>query len=235
MNVVGHVRVSGRGQLSGDGPERQEEAISFFCRKHELILIPRSDKKTFFEEAQSGTIDAFERPVFEEMIAFIKSRKDISGFVVESAHRLARKLTVSELLLEECRNQGVQVFTADAGGLVDLANSEDDPMRVLLRQMIGSIAEYQKSELVKKLRVARERIRERTGRCEGRPFYGETAIERRILQAAIQIFNSVNNYDRTAKMLNEAGFTTRYGKPWSRQNVNHIITNHIKHTAPLCD
>jgi len=44
----------------------------------------------------------------------------------------------------------------------------DDPTRKLMRQMMGAIADYEKSMIVLKLRGAPARKKARTGRCEGR-------------------------------------------------------------------
>jgi hypothetical protein len=42
-----------------------------------------------------------------------------------------------------------------------------------MRQIAGSFAQYEKTRLVTKLRGARERIREASGKCEGRKSYAE--------------------------------------------------------------
>ena len=56
---------------------------------------------------------------------------------------------------------------------------QDDPARVLMRQMVGALAQYEKATIVMKLRGARERKRAKTGRCEGRKPFGKTQAERR--------------------------------------------------------
>lgn len=48
----------------------------------------------------------------------------------------------------------------------------NDPTRILVRQMMGAIAQYEKSQIVLKLRGARLRKRAKDGRCEGRKPYG---------------------------------------------------------------
>ena len=42
--AVGYVRVSGRGQLAGDGPERQAEAIRGYAKSHRLELVEFSEE-----------------------------------------------------------------------------------------------------------------------------------------------------------------------------------------------
>jgi DNA invertase Pin-like site-specific DNA recombinase len=53
----------------------------------------------------------------------------------------------------------------------------NDPTRILVRQMMGAVAQYEKSQIVLKLRGARLRKRAKEGRCEGRKPYGFYAGE----------------------------------------------------------
>lgn len=51
--------------------------------------------------------------------------------------------------------------------------TEDTPTAVLVRQVLGAIAQFEKTSLVAKLRGARERKRREDGKCEGRKSYAE--------------------------------------------------------------
>jgi hypothetical protein len=53
----------------------------------------------------------------------------------------------------------------------------------MMRQIVGSFAEYEKARLVAKLRAARERKRTASGKCEGRKSWAEINPE---LSAASQ-------------------------------------------------
>jgi len=53
-----------------------------------------------------------------------------------------------------------------------LPAGDDDPTRVLIRQVLGAVAQFEKSVIVAKLRAARVRKRRETGRCEGRKPFG---------------------------------------------------------------
>jgi DNA invertase Pin-like site-specific DNA recombinase len=54
-------------------------------------------------------------------------------------------------------------MTASGDNLTD----SSDPSRVMMRQIAGSFAQYEKTRLVAKLRAARERKRQAVGKCEG--------------------------------------------------------------------
>ena len=49
----------------------------------------------------------------------------------------------------------------------------DTPTAVLVRQVLGAISEFEKTSLVAKLKAARDRKREATGKCGGRKSYKE--------------------------------------------------------------
>jgi DNA invertase Pin-like site-specific DNA recombinase len=50
---------------------------------------------------------------------------------------------------------------------------EDTPTAVLVRQVLGAIAQFEKASTVAKLKAARDRKRARDGKCEGRKSHAE--------------------------------------------------------------
>jgi DNA invertase Pin-like site-specific DNA recombinase len=90
-----------------------------------------------------------------------------------SLSRFARDLVAQELGLLLLIKRGVRVLTANGDDLTDTS----DPSRVMMRQIAGSFAQYEKTRLVTKLRGARERVREVKGKCEGRKSYAERSPE----------------------------------------------------------
>ena len=54
---------------------------------------------------------------------------------------------------------------------------EDTPTAVLVRQVLGAIAQFEKAGLVAKLAAARKRKRVANGKCEGRKSLSETRPE----------------------------------------------------------
>ena len=54
---------------------------------------------------------------------------------------------------------------------------EDTPTAVLVRQVLGAIAQFEKASAVAKLASARKRKRESTGKCEGRKAHAELRPE----------------------------------------------------------
>lgn len=219
--VFGYIRVSGLGQVDKDGPKRQRDAIVEFAAKQGLDLDPAH---VYEEKGVSGTIEGSNRPAFAAMFARIEELREIgvevAGFVCERLDRLARTLHVSELLLEECRKSNLAVYATDQGDLRDMASDGGDPMRVLLRQFIGALNEYQKSELVKKLKLARERVRKERGYCEGRKPFGSTRLEQQALELIRNFHQQGMKSEEMAHTLTVAGFRNRNGGAYTRQSIH---------------
>lgn len=156
--VFGYLRVSGRNQIGGDGFERQRTTIEAYCTAKGLKVI-----RWFQDGAVSGEVDTADRDGFAEMMMLV-GPGTTQTVLVERADRLGRTLAVCEIACEEARKSGVQIL--EAASDTDLTNS-DDPTRVLIRQVLGSLAEWNKNVMVKRLRAARDRIRVEKGRCEG--------------------------------------------------------------------
>lgn len=80
-----------------------------------------------------------------------------------------------------------------------------------------------------KLRGARQRMKAKTGRCEGRKPYGATDGEKAIIARMKELRASGVAYDRIAATLNSEGVTTRTpGKHWHGFAVNQILNRSTK-------
>ena len=94
-----------------------------------------------------------------------------------------------------------------------------------MRQMMGAIAEYEKSMIVLKLRGARARKKARTGRCEGRKTYGYYPGEKRTVERMQALRNEGLGFDRIADALNREGIQPRRADTrWHGVVVNRILS-----------
>jgi DNA invertase Pin-like site-specific DNA recombinase len=219
IKAVSYLRVSGKGQVEGDGFERQRTAIARFCKaaKYELV-------EEFRDEGVSGTKDLDSRPGLAALLDRLESN-GVKVVVVERADRLARDLMVSEVILGQLAKAGAQVLTADGA---DLSSAADDPTRTLIRQVLSAVAQFDKSVTVLKLRAARERLRRKGHRVEGRKPYGFRPDERAMLDRMRHLRELPRgerlSYEAIAAHLNADGHTTRYGKPWTRAGVFQVLS-----------
>jgi DNA invertase Pin-like site-specific DNA recombinase len=228
MRAIGYIRVSGKSQVEGDGPDRQRIAIEAFCQDNEVEL-----QGIRFEKAVSGTVEGMDRPEFSSILEHIKANPTVDAIVVEHLDRLARDLMVQEVLLRDCRDLGIQVFSVDSGRLEDVADNSGDPTRVMVRQIMGAIAQCEKSRIVGKLGGARARVKAETGRCEGRKPFGEgkDLYEKRVLHALIEMREAGIKSRFIGNALAQQGLgNPKTGKPYTRNFINRLIARHCKNT-----
>lgn len=165
--VFVYCRVSTGEQLDGGGFDRQVESCRKFCEVKGWTPL------RIFREQESGSVESANRPLLSQAIELAgpDSALGVDTLVVERADRLARDLIVGELFYRECRQKKIKVYAADSGE--ELVNATGDPTRTLIRQVLGSLSEWSKAEIVKKLQAGRRRKKELTGKpCGGPAGYG---------------------------------------------------------------
>jgi DNA invertase Pin-like site-specific DNA recombinase len=222
--AVAYMRCSGLGQVDGDTWDRQEAAVRKYATANGMTV---ADGDWFRDEGVSGTKDMGDRPGLAALLDRIESN-GVRVVLVENPTRLARDLMVSEVILAQLRDAGCRVIACDSGhDLID--ESDDDPTRRLIRQVLGAVAEFDRRVTVLKLKAARERIRRRTGRCEGRKPYGSRPGEAAVIARIRELHRKPHGHERRslqeiADILNAEGVTTRTGKPWAKGTLHQIIT-----------
>jgi Site-specific recombinases, DNA invertase Pin homologs len=217
--AVSYLLVSGKGQIDGDGFDRQRDSIARFAVRNALDIIAE-----FRDEGVSGTKELANRPGLAAVIDRLESN-GVRVVVVERADRLARDLMINEIIVDQLTRLGARVLTADGA---DLTTADGDPTRTLIRQVLGAVAQFEKSVIVLKLRAARDRIRRRDGRCEGRKPFGSRPSEAVALERIRQLRRKPKGRPRLsiaaiAEQLNLEGMPTRQGRPWRPSSVHAIL------------
>ena len=143
-----------------------------------------------------------------------------------SAPTAWRDLLVSEVILDQFRDLGVKVVAADSGA--ELTAGDDDPTRVLIRQVLGAVAQFEKAVIVSKLKGARVRKRRAEGRCEGRKPYGTKPGETGTVAYIAKLRRKPKGGERLsfaaiAERLNAERLPTRTGRPWAPETVRGIV------------
>lgn len=220
MKAFSYLRVSGKSQVDGDGFTRQREAIQNYADNHHISIVDE-----FKDEGVSGTTEMSDRDGLARLLDRIE-QNGVRTVIVERADRLARDLIVGEVIRREFRELGVTVY--DASGTELTADDDDDPTKVLIRQLLGAIAQFDKSVIVRKLRAARERQRRTHGRCEGRKPYGSTPTEQVVLDLMIGLRRKPRHgrrmsFQKIADQLNGDGHHARSGNDWKGTTIRNII------------
>ena len=148
--VVGYYRTSSNSNVGQDkdSRKRQQHAVMNYASSNGMTVVSE-----FYDKGVSGTKEILNRPSFMKMLDYCEDN-EISTIVLEDASRMSRDLIIQET--------GFQYLTTKLGyKLVSVANPdtfvEHSRTGTLIRQVLGTIAQFEKSNLVEKLRVARER------------------------------------------------------------------------------
>jgi DNA invertase Pin-like site-specific DNA recombinase len=217
---VSYLRVSGKSQVDGDGFPRQRECIARYASSQRIELVDE-----YRDEGVSGSKELADRQGLAALFDRVESN-GIRIVIVERADRLARDLMVGEIILTRFRELGVRVIAAESG--IDLTANDDDPTRVLIRQVLGAVAQFEKSVIVLKLLAARDRMRRRDGRCEGRKPFGARPGEAEIIDRILLMRRGSRHMERMsfakiATALNASGVPTRQGGVWQPGTVYQVV------------
>lgn len=215
--AITYLRVSGKAQIEGDGFPRQREVCERYAAAHDIEIVDE-----YRDEGVSGTRELDDRAGLSALFSRLASN-GIRLVLVERADRVARDLMVSEIILKQFRDLEVRVIAAADGGN-DLTSDSSDPTATLIRQVLGAVAEFEKSVLTAKLRAARQRKKRLTGRCEGAKPYGDREGEDRVIARILRWRAEGLSYNAITDRLNQRHVPTRLeGAKWSRSLVYSII------------
>jgi len=120
-----YLRVSGKGQVKGDGFPRQLQAIKTYAAEHDLKAV-----QVFREEGVAGNKESMDRPAWAAMMTALLGN-GVKTVIIEKLDRLARDLMVQEATIAHLAKNGimlisaVQVLTAERQGLSAVAVGEE--------------------------------------------------------------------------------------------------------------
>jgi len=213
-SATGYTRVSGPSQLGDtDGFPRQRAAIERYATAHGLRVA-----RWFEERAVCGATEWEARPAWAEMLAALNGTRTV---LIERLDRLARDLMVQEHIIADLKRRGVVLISAAEPDLCT-----DDPSRKLMRQIMGSIAEYDRAMIALKLNSGRARVKAATGRCGGVYPYGRhprrpEEVER--LEQILQWHKEGLNLVAITGLLEDRGIPSRLGRRWDPKTVSRIL------------
>ena len=218
--VIGYTRVSTAEQVEGFGLDVQEAAIRKYCKAEGLQLVAM-----LTDQGQSGSNGLDDRLGLAEGLARIE-KGEASGLVVYRLDRLAR-----DLLLQETVHARLEAVGASVLSVSEPAMTGDDPTRVLVRQLLGGIAQYERAVIRGRMMAGKAAKVAKGGYGGGRPAYGLKAAggelvanpdERRIVEMVTFMRQRGDSYRQIAAGLTEWRLTTRTGGPWNPNQVRRI-------------
>jgi DNA invertase Pin-like site-specific DNA recombinase len=217
--AIAYLRTSSAANVGRDkdSDKRQLAAIEAYARANGFEIVA-----TFYDAAVSGADPVTERPGFSEMLSRVVSN-GARTIIVESPDRFARDLAVQLAGHDMLRKQGIALIPASAPDFF----TEDTPTAVLVRQVLGAIAQFEKATTVAKLAAARKRKRIETGRCEGRKPLADTKPE--VVAMAKRLHRKGPKRGRMslraiASRLAATGHLNERGAPYSAKSVAAMLS-----------
>jgi DNA invertase Pin-like site-specific DNA recombinase len=213
--AVAYLRTSSAANVGNekDSATRQRAAIQAFANATGLTIVHE-----YYDAAVSGADRIDARPGFAEMIAYMNSN-GARTILVESASRFARDLIVQETGYRWLKDQGFTLIAVDDPD----AFTAETPTAVLIRQILGAVSQFEKANLVSKLKGARDRKSASVGRrVEGRKGYTRGNSE---LCKLAKELNETRTLHETAAELarRNSAYTTASGKPFSASQVKRLV------------
>jgi DNA invertase Pin-like site-specific DNA recombinase len=194
-----------------DSDKRQRAAIAAFAKAHGFEIVAE-----FYDAAVSGSDQITERPGFKAMLDRIAGN-GVRVILVESPDRFARDLTVQLTGHDFLKSLGVALIPATAPDFF----TQDSPTAVLVRQVLGAIAQFDKTSLVAKLKAARDRKKAATGKCGGRKTYSEARPE--TVALARDMSAKRMSLRTISAELAAQGHTTAKGRPYAASAVQAML------------
>jgi DNA invertase Pin-like site-specific DNA recombinase len=163
-----YMRTSTMTNKDGDSVHRQKSSVMKWVKSNGYSV------KGEYWDIESGKMDTFERPEFMNMISD-SERLGIKVLVFSDQTRLSRDIIVQESTFRLLSSRGYSLISSENPD----SFLSDSPTNSLIRQIMGSFSEFDRSSTVHKLKVSRIRKKEsnrdkgivnrnRKGKCEGR-------------------------------------------------------------------
>ncbi|WP_299052141.1 recombinase family protein [uncultured Nocardioides sp.] len=231
LNVGLYLRVSTAGQVESESLPAQERDCRVWAEAqgHKVAGV-------FSDPGRSGTLPAGDRPGLTAALDALTTGT-IDGLVMRDLDRLARQLTIQEVVLAQVwARPNTAVFTL--GGEVP-RDDPDDPMRTFARQVMGAAAELERSMLVKRMRDGRRYKAEQGQHANGPAPYGWRSVNGDLRsvqdeQVALGVMRRLAaqgwSHARIAAALREGGHPTKRGGAWSPPVVSRILARDTART-----
>ena len=214
--AVAYFRTSSAANVGADKDtvQRQRDAVTAYATAHGLEIV-----REFHDAAVSGADPIDRRPGFVELLAYIHG-DGARAILVENAGRFARDLAVQLAGHDLLKARGIELIPVDAPEHF----TDETPTAVMVRQILGAVAQFEKAGLVQKLRHARERKRAETGRCEGRKPVPEVVVrEAKRLARKSPKTGVARSLRAIAAELARLGHLAPSGRPYEATSVKRML------------
>ena len=216
--AVAYLRTSSKTNIGPDkdSDKRQQAAIHAYAKANRFEIVA-----TFYDAAVSGADPVTDRPGFAEMLERLMSN-GARTIIVESPDRFARDLMVQLAGHDMLKAKGISLIAASAPTFF----IEDTPTAVLVRQVLGAVAQFEKATTVAKLAAARKRKRATGVKVEGRKSHAETnpdavALAKRLARKKPK--GGQMSLRAIAAEMAAQGFLNERGAPFNHKSIASML------------
>lgn len=223
LRLVAYLRVSTDRQAErGLGLPVQRRAISEWARAggHKIVAWHT-------DAGVSGSNGLDDRPGLSAAFADLAGGiGKLDGIVVYRLDRLARKLALQITWTEQVEAAGQRVIS------VTEPDVGEDEMRVLVRQIMGAIAEYERAVIKRRMQSGRAEKARAGGYAFGSPAFGLRSEAGALVpdlaeQASVEIIRELSAGGMSARgiaaELNRRGVLSKRGGQWSHKTVARVL------------
>ena len=205
--AVAYLRTSSAANVGEDkdSAKRQRAAITAYAKRRKIDV-----QEEFYDAAVSGADPIDQRPGFAALLNRIKGN-GIGSILVESPDRFARDLTVQLVGHDKLNSMGVELVPVNAPEYF----TDETPTAVMVRQILGAVSQFQKAELVAKLKAARER----TGRLGGPERYPAEVVK-----MAKRLYKKKISLRKISEQMASVGHLNKNGKAYAAQSIKNMIS-----------
>jgi DNA invertase Pin-like site-specific DNA recombinase len=217
--AFGYMRTSSASNVGQgkDSEPRQRKAIESYAKAAGFEIVD-----WFYDAAVKGADPVTERRGFSQMLERIAGN-GVRTILCESPDRFARDLIVQLTGHDHLKALGVTLIPTSAPNHF----TEETPTAVMVRQILGAIAQFDKATMIAKLKAARDRKRQATGgKVEGRRSHTERDPE--MVKLARQLHRPDPNkrpisLRKVSAALAERGYVTPNGTTFSASSVASML------------
>lgn len=221
----GYARVSTGNQKEEKTIEIQEQAIQEYADKNNIII-----KAVFKDDGVSGSLE--ERPALADMFNFLEAKEntDVEGIIIFKLDRLARDVRLQENLIYDLQERRKKKIISIKEPDLD----SKDITRVLMRQMLGAISQYEKGVITMRLKAGRMRKAQKGGYAGGSTALGYIAKNKELIinQEQAETIKTIYKLKRKkmslnaiATKFNSENIKTARGGKWYAGTVKYILNN----------
>jgi DNA invertase Pin-like site-specific DNA recombinase len=217
--AVAYFRTSSAANVGADKDSlpRQQDAVRAYAQAHGLEIVGE-----YYDASVRGADPVMSRDGFSEMLSYMLGN-GARIVLCESAGRFSRDLAIQIAGHDLLKGHGITLIPVDAPDHF----RDETPTAVMVRNILGAVAQFEKEALVLKLRKARDRKSEALGRrIEGNPNIGKLATpvpEAHVIAARTAKAEGLSLRAVSAKLAAQ-GFRSQSGKPYGAQSIKHMLT-----------